>query len=69
MENDALAAVVTGLREEIVALKTLLVAHKDCPISHAQGLAELATRGFPGGQIFSTNSYGMVDPRGAMARI
>lgn len=30
-ENDALNAQVTSLREELVALKTLLIAHKDCP--------------------------------------
>ncbi|KAK2749320.1 hypothetical protein FQN55_003646 [Onygenales sp. PD_40] len=37
-ENDALSSTVTQLREEIVNLKTLLLAHKDCPISQAQGL-------------------------------
>lgn len=37
-ENDALSAQVTQLREEVVNLKTLLLAHKDCPISQAQGL-------------------------------
>lgn len=30
-ENDALSAQVTSLREELVALKTLLLSHKDCP--------------------------------------
>jgi hypothetical protein len=33
-ENDALSATVTQLREEIVNLKTLLLAHKECPVSH-----------------------------------
>ncbi|KAL3453587.1 Aft1 HRA domain-containing protein [Aspergillus insuetus] len=37
-ENDALTTTVTQLREEIVNLKTLLLAHKDCPVSQAQGL-------------------------------
>jgi len=37
-ENDALSATVTQLREEIVNLKSLLLAHKDCPVSQAQGL-------------------------------
>ncbi|KAK6507203.1 hypothetical protein TWF481_005653 [Arthrobotrys musiformis] len=36
-ENDALNAQVTNLREEILALKTLLLAHKDCPVSRATG--------------------------------
>ncbi|KAI5808063.1 Aft1 HRA domain-containing protein, partial [Peziza echinospora] len=34
-ENDALTTQVASLREEIVALKTLLLAHKDCPISRS----------------------------------
>ena len=37
-ENDALTAQVTQLREEAVNLKTLLFAHKDCPITHRHGL-------------------------------
>ncbi|KAK6329774.1 hypothetical protein TWF696_003637 [Orbilia brochopaga] len=41
-ENDALNAQVTNLREEILTLKTLLLAHKDCPISRATGAPPLA---------------------------
>lgn len=37
-ENDALTTQVASLREEIVALKTLLLAHKDCPIARATGM-------------------------------
>jgi ATF/CREB family transcription factor len=37
-ENDALTAQITQLREEVVSLKTLLLAHKDCPVSQQQGL-------------------------------
>jgi ATF/CREB family transcription factor len=37
-ENDALTAQVTQLREEVVNLKTLLLAHKDCPVTQQQGL-------------------------------
>ena len=36
-ENDALSTQVTALREEIVKLQTLLLAHKDCPISRTAG--------------------------------
>lgn len=36
-ENDALTAQVTSLREEIVSLKTLLLAHKDCPVARSNG--------------------------------
>ncbi|KAN0070421.1 Aft1 HRA domain containing protein [Elaphomyces granulatus] len=44
-ENDALTATVTQLREEIVNLKTLLLAHKDCPVSQAQGIGPLLMNG------------------------
>lgn len=38
VENDNLSNTVGQLREELVNLKTLLLAHKDCPVSQAQGL-------------------------------
>lgn len=37
-ENDALTGQITQLREEVVNLKTLLLAHKDCPVTQQQGL-------------------------------
>lgn len=37
-ENDTLSAQVGQLREEIVTLKSILLQHKDCPISQSQGL-------------------------------
>lgn len=37
-ENENLSSQINQLREEIVNLKTLLLAHKDCPISQQQGL-------------------------------
>lgn len=37
-ENDTLSAQVGQLREEIVGLKSILLQHKDCPISQSQGL-------------------------------
>lgn len=37
-ENDNLSAQVSNLREEIVSLKTILLQHKDCPVSQSQGL-------------------------------
>lgn len=61
-ENDALAATVTQLREEIVGLKTLLLAHKDCPVSAAQGISSQAIQqiaGNDGGHQFA-NPYGMM---------
>lgn len=47
-ENDALNAQCGQLREEIVNLKTLLLAHKDCPVSHQQGLGGQAMQQFMG---------------------
>ena len=37
-ENETLTAQIGQLREEVVNLKTLLLAHKDCPITQQQGL-------------------------------
>ncbi|KAL5611308.1 hypothetical protein FOBRF1_007425 [Fusarium oxysporum] len=37
-ENDTLTVQVTRLREEAVNLKTLLFAHKDCPVTQQQRL-------------------------------
>ncbi|KAJ5141236.1 hypothetical protein N7476_009021 [Penicillium atrosanguineum] len=56
-ENDALTATVTQLREEIVNLKTLLLAHKDCPVSQAQGLGPLMMNGMQTG--YDPHGYGM----------
>lgn len=58
-ENDALAATVTQLREEIVGLKTLLLAHKDCPVSHQQGISGLAMQQIAGDTHGFANPYGM----------
>ncbi|EEB05264.1 transcription factor Atf1 [Schizosaccharomyces japonicus yFS275] len=38
-ENEILSAQVTALREEIVSLKTLLIAHKDCPVAQSNSVA------------------------------
>lgn len=56
-ENDALTATVTQLREEIVNLKTLLLAHKDCPVSQAQGLGPLMMNGM--GPAYEHHGYNM----------
>ncbi|RYC77962.1 hypothetical protein BFJ63_vAg19164, partial [Fusarium oxysporum f. sp. narcissi] len=37
-ENDALTAQITQLTGEVVNLKTLLLAHKDCPVTQQHGL-------------------------------
>lgn len=61
-ENDALTATVTQLREEIVNLKTLLLAHKDCPVSQAQGLGPLMMNGMSAG--FDPHPYNMPNNMG-----
>lgn len=61
-ENDALTATVTQLREEIVNLKTLLLAHKDCPVSQAQGLGPLMMNGMSTG--FDPHPYNMPNNMG-----
>ncbi|OWP00378.1 hypothetical protein B2J93_3928 [Marssonina coronariae] len=38
-ENENLTHCIQGLREELLNLKTLLTAHKDCSVSHSQGLS------------------------------
>ena len=58
-ENDALAATVTQLREEIVGLKTLLLAHKDCPVSQAQGISSMAMQQLADNSQHYANPYGM----------
>jgi ATF/CREB family transcription factor len=60
-ENDALNAQINSLRDEVVNLKSLLLAHKDCPVSQQQGLAgmqmqQLIEHGAYGGQM---NPYGL----------
>ena len=63
-ENDALSAQVTQLREEVVNLKTLLLAHKDCAVSQAQGLSGMAMNTLIG-DINHANPYGMaMQPNG-----
>lgn len=61
-ENDALTATVTQLREEIVNLKTLLLAHKDCPVSQAQGIGPIMMNGMSSG--FEANPYNIPNNMG-----
>ncbi|PGH06567.1 hypothetical protein AJ79_06506 [Helicocarpus griseus UAMH5409] len=61
-ENDALSSTVTQLREEIVNLKTLLLAHKDCPVSQAQGLNTIMVNGISGEYAQHPNPYMAMQP-------
>lgn len=62
-ENDALTAQINQLREEVVNLKTLLLAHKDCPVTQQQGLhgafMQQAMEPYSNAQM---NPYGMAGP-------
>ncbi|KAI9671898.1 MAG: hypothetical protein M1817_003443 [Caeruleum heppii] len=58
-ENDTLNGQVAQMREEIVNLKTLLLAHKDCPVSQAQGMGGMGMNGMGGDFTHHSNPYGM----------
>ncbi len=58
-ENDALSAQISALREEVVNLKTLLLAHKDCPVTQQQGLQGMAMHQVMEGYSQQINPYGM----------
>ncbi|KHN96990.1 Transcription factor Aft1, HRA domain protein [Metarhizium album ARSEF 1941] len=61
-ENDALTAQITQLREEVVNLKTLLLAHKDCPVTQQQGLHGNYMSGVVEPFSAQMNPYGMAGP-------
>lgn len=61
-ENDALTAQITQLREEVVNLKTLLLAHKDCPVTQQQGLHGAFMSQVPEPYNPQMNPYGMAAP-------
>jgi ATF/CREB family transcription factor len=60
-ENDALDATVQSLREEIVSLKILLLAHEDCPVARANGvqlhMASMAAGAGEYGHVSMMQSY------------
>lgn len=57
-ENDVLQNQLQQLREEVVQLKTLLLAHKDCPISQQQGYQNMMQQQVMTGYQ-QMNPYGM----------
>jgi len=61
-ENDALSAQISQLREEVVNLKTLLLAHKDCPISQQQNLGQAFMHQSMEPFNHQMNPYGMAAP-------
>ncbi len=59
-ENDSLNQQMGQLRDEIVNLKTLLLAHKDCPVSQQQGLGAIGLTHLMDSQFTGQmNPYGM----------
>lgn len=58
-ENDSLNAQLSALRDEVVNLKTLLLAHKDCAVSQNQGLGNLGMHQLMEGYQGQMNPYGM----------
>ncbi|RDL37606.1 uncharacterized protein BP5553_05039 [Venustampulla echinocandica] len=63
-ENDQLSQQISQLREEIVNLKTILIAHKDCPVSQQQGLGGMGMQQFIDGYGGQINPYGMAAAMG-----
>lgn len=63
-ENDALTAQITQLREEVVNLKTLLLAHKECPVTQQQGLHGAFMSQVVEPYNNQMNPYGMAAPMG-----
>ncbi|KAI1177709.1 Aft1 HRA domain-containing protein [Nemania sp. FL0916] len=61
-ENDALTAQISALREEVVNLKTLLLAHKDCPVTQQQGLHGAYMQQAMEAYNPQINPYGMAAP-------
>ncbi|KAI0451690.1 Aft1 HRA domain-containing protein [Xylaria acuta] len=61
-ENDALTAQISALREEVVNLKTLLLAHKDCPVTQQQGLHGAYMQSAMESYNPQINPYGMAAP-------
>lgn len=61
-ENDALQVQLSQLREEVVNLKTLLLAHKDCPVTQQQGLQGMSMHQVMDGYAGQMNPYGMAQP-------
>lgn len=58
-ENDALSAQIQSLRDEVVNLKTLLLAHKDCPVTQQQGMQGMLPEHVMGGYAGQMNPYGI----------
>jgi len=58
-ENEALNGQLGSLREEVMNLKTLLLAHKDCPITQQQGLNGMALANLLGDPNQHAHPYGM----------
>lgn len=61
-ENEQLSQQVAMLREEVVNLKTLLLAHKDCPVTQQQGLPGSYIPGAIESFSAQMNPYGMAAP-------
>ncbi|KAH9900286.1 Aft1 HRA domain-containing protein [Xylariomycetidae sp. FL2044] len=61
-ENDQLTTQISQLREEVVNLKTLLLAHKDCPVTQQQGLHGAFMQQTMESYNPQINPYGMAAP-------
>jgi len=58
-ENDSLNTRISELQSEVVNLKTMLLSHKDCDVTRAQGLGGMPMQMMPGFDGQMQNPYGM----------
>ncbi|MCJ1464882.1 hypothetical protein MMC07_003497 [Pseudocyphellaria aurata] len=64
-ENDSLSAQVAQLREEIVAMKQIMLQHKDCSVTQSQGQGLGPGPYFPQPEFTThTNPYGIMGQNG-----
>jgi len=68
-ENDSLNAQLSALRDEVVNLKTLLLAHTDGPVSRHQGLAGLGMHQLVEGYQGQMNPYGIAAAMGNQQQV
>jgi ATF/CREB family transcription factor len=62
-ENDSLNAQIAQMRDETVNLKTILLAHKECNVTRAQGLHGIPLQQVLDGGVQIPN-YGQMNPYG-----
>jgi hypothetical protein len=63
-DNEQLQLQANALREEIINLKTLLLAHKDCSVAQQNGVVGLNILQRPSGAVINPSNPAMAGPMG-----